>query len=191
MQDKDLLCSASFPKEGTIRPKVKDTYLNTLHISTWMLQTRFLANIFLSLANNQMKHFHLLNAYFPSFQFPGAVASGSYPRCAATLLAGEKSCCCFVRSRLCTFSNPLEPQRNSLARLFPTSQTSCARITCSVWHNILKLFCRWRPFLMRRPFFYLHQKMSHNTGDAHPIKFPGHCRDELHANEVGKAQGIE
>lgn len=186
-QNKDLLPSASFPKGATIRPKAKDTQLGTPDICAWVLQAQFLANIFLSFPNNQMKHFRLLNAYFPSFQFPGAVASGSYPRCAATLLAGEKSCRCFVRSRLCTFSNPLEPQRNSLARLFPTSQTSCARITCSVWHNILKLFCRWRPFLARRPFFYLHQKMSHNTGDAHPITFPGHCRDELHINEVGKA----
>lgn len=40
---------------------------------------------------------------------------------------------------------------------------------------------------MRRPFFYLHQKMSHNTGDTHAITFPGHCKDELHINEVGKA----
>lgn len=60
-------------------------------------------------ANNQMKHFRLSNAYFLSFQFPGAMAPRSCRKCAVMLHAREKSCHCYVRSRWCTCSNLPEP----------------------------------------------------------------------------------
>lgn len=124
---------------------------------------------------------------FQAFQFPGAMASRSYPKCAAMFHAGEKSCRCYVGSRLCSFLNPLEPPRNSLAKVFSTSQTSCVRIACSAWHDALKLFSRRRPLEEGHSSTCI-RKMSHNTWESHPV--PGHCIHEVHINEMGKHRAL-